>query len=592
MIDQNDKLLRTAAARADFLEYGPAGAVGVTDVVAASWERSKSAGVDADLYSVPFHEDIDFDSRLVRCARPVIERLTDDMADVPLTIALTDAHARIVDRRDCSTAVGRVLDRVDFQRGFSFEESSVGTNGVGTVFEVGAAVSVVGSEHFNQKLVQFACTGAPILDPMTGRVAGVLDVSMLADSWSSLIHALVRSAAADISRNLFLDRSQAKRALFENYLRADSRPRQAVMASGDTVIVNEHARQLLSPDEQSMIAQHAEFLLTMDDRVAHIVTLDSGRRIRLRGKQIICRDEVVGIVALLDEQVNNAGTPSARPAPQAFEPSVPHRRYGVGPMRSTGWLAARGDTLAALAGGTGLLMIGEPGTGKVTMVTECFAELHGDTPVFVLDGASLNTTDIAFIGKSTDGLLIIRHAEMMTSDDEEVALEAIELAKSSGHAVAATLRGAHAGEHTVGRVIALLGQSVTVPPMRLRTVDVPALVARTLHDLAPQRQVRLSPRALRVVTAFSWPRNITQLREALHWSLQRRPVGEIQAEDLPGFCRTSGTRTLTPLETTERDAIVRALEEACGNRMHAAAALGMSRSSLYRKLRAYSITGL
>ena len=74
----------------------------------------------------------------------------------------------------------KLLDRVDFDRGFSFEESSIGTNGVGTVFEVGAPVSVVGSEHFNQSLVQFACTGAPILDPLTGRVVGVLDAPSLA----------------------------------------------------------------------------------------------------------------------------------------------------------------------------------------------------------------------------------------------------------------------------------------------------------------------------------------------------------------------------------------------------------------------------
>ena len=110
MRDRLDEQLRIAAARADFLEYGPQGAAGVGDVVAASWSRSASAGLDADKYTVAFHDDIDFDSRLARCARPVLERLTGDMSDVPVTIALTDAQARIVDRRDCSTAVGRVLD--------------------------------------------------------------------------------------------------------------------------------------------------------------------------------------------------------------------------------------------------------------------------------------------------------------------------------------------------------------------------------------------------------------------------------------------------------------------------------------------------
>jgi transcriptional regulator of acetoin/glycerol metabolism len=67
-------------------------------------------------------------------------------------------------------------------------------------------------------------------------------------------------------------------------------------------------------------------------------------------------------------------------------------------------------------------------------------------------------------------------------------------------------------------------------------------------------------------------------------------VGEIQPEDLPAYCRTAGTRTLTPLETAERDAIIRGLEECAGNRVQAAASLGIARSSLYRKIRAYAIT--
>ncbi len=59
------------------------------------------------------------------------------MVDVPVTIALADADARIVDRLDCSTSVARVLDRVDFLKGFAFVEGGVGTNGIGTVFEAG-----------------------------------------------------------------------------------------------------------------------------------------------------------------------------------------------------------------------------------------------------------------------------------------------------------------------------------------------------------------------------------------------------------------------------------------------------------------------
>jgi sigma-54 dependent transcriptional regulator, acetoin dehydrogenase operon transcriptional activator AcoR len=102
--------------------------------------------------------------------------------------------------------------------------------------------------------------------------------------------------------------------------------------------------------------------------------------------------------------------------------------------------------------------------------------------------------------------------------------------------------------------------------------------------------VRLHPEAVRVINRYAWPGNLTQLREALRVALRARPVGEIQPEDLPGWCRTAGGRTLTAIEAAERDTIVRALQRCGGNRVHAAASLGMARSSLYRKIRSYGIT--
>ncbi|MFZ0225431.1 MAG: helix-turn-helix domain-containing protein, partial [Mycobacterium sp.] len=58
---------------------------------------------------------------------------------------------------------------------------------------------------------------------------------------------------------------------------------------------------------------------------------------------------------------------------------------------------------------------------------------------------------------------------------------------------------------------------------------------------------------------------------------------------LPGYCYQASGRTLSALESIERDAIVLALREAGGNRVQAAATLGIARSSLYRKLKSFGI---
>ncbi|MGY1822486.1 sigma-54-dependent Fis family transcriptional regulator [Geodermatophilus sp. SYSU D00079] len=585
---QEDRL-RVAAARAEFLERGPEAAAGVRELVTASWVRSQDAGVDADEYRITFHEDVDLDSRLVRCARPVIARLAEEMVDVPIAIALSDAQARIVHRLDCSTSVGRLLDRVDFTAGFSFAEGGVGTNGIGTVFEAGSSVAVVGAEHFTEALVKFACTGAPVLDPVTGRVEGVLDVSSLAESWTPLMHTLVRRAAADIGQNLLRDRGHAKRALFEVFARFDARPRQAVMAVGGSLMVNQRAQQLFTVAEQSAIHQHALFLMDSRDRVRETVTLASGRRVRVRARRVVVGEEVAGVVLLLDDD------PGRRTPPVPAPRDAPHdgaRRPDDLPAggRSPAWVAACTQVAAALDRGDSVLVMGEPGTGRRTLVGELFLRAHpSGTVVTVAAGEDPADLDLDRGGGAT--LVVLGDLDRLDAAATDRVGAFLASPDRGRSVVAATVATEGVGAGLPFQ--ALLGhfdQAVTVPPLRFRGEDLPLVVARLLADLAPGRRVRLHPETSRLIGRYGWPGNTTQLREALRTALQARPVGEIQPEDLPGFCRTAGGRTLTAIETAERDTIVRALQRCGGNRVHAAASLGMARSSLYRKIRSYAIT--
>jgi transcriptional regulator of acetoin/glycerol metabolism len=602
MPEGQDDRLRVAAARAEFLERGSVTAAGVRDLVAASWRRSQSAGVDADEYRISYHEDVDLDSRLVRCARPVIDRLAGEMVDVPVAIALSDAQARIVDRLDCSTSVGRHLDRVDFIAGFDFAEGGIGTNGIGTVFEAGASVSVVGAEHFTEALVKFACTGAPILDPVTGRVEGVLDVSSLAESWTPLMHTLVRRAAADIGRNLLLDRNQAMQALFETFVKAGSRPRQAVMAVGDSLMVNRRAQQLFTPAEQFAIHQHALFLMGRRDRVTESIVLDSGRTVRLRATRILAGEEVAGIVLLLDDAP--AGQRALVPVPRGRTTSWAGRETPApaGGLRapagavddgpSPGWISACAQITAALGRGDRLLVLGEPGTGKRTVVTELFHRIH--------PAGRVVTGELDVVVPELEGLpaAVVEPTLVVLRDTDRLDAEGVDRLRTflasldrRRHLVAATVRDVSVGtDLPVQAALGHFEQAVTLPPLRFRSDDLPGITARILSELAPDRRVRLHPEVSRLIGRFAWPGNVGQLREALHGALLRRPVGEIRAEDLPGWCRTTGTRTLTPLETAERDAIVAALGQCGGNRVHTAASLGMARSSLYRKIKTYAIT--
>src|SRR5699024_10014786 len=160
-----------------------------------------------------------------------------------------------------------------------------------------------GADHFTERLRPFACTGAPIIDPLTGRTEGILDISTLVESWIPLMATLVRSAAHDIGRNLLLDRSRARQALFEAYLVADARStRRAVMAFAESVFMsNAAAQSLLSEAEQVAIREHAAFALGGRDTANETVTLSTGRVMHLRCTRVTSGVDTAGVVVMAAE---------------------------------------------------------------------------------------------------------------------------------------------------------------------------------------------------------------------------------------------------------------------------------------------------
>jgi transcriptional regulator of acetoin/glycerol metabolism len=69
----------------------------------------------------------------------------------------------------------------------------------------------------------------------------------------------------------------------------------------------------------------------------------------------------------------------------------------------------------------------------------------------------------------------------------------------------------------------------------------------------------------------------------------RRRAGSIQPDDLPPECWTVSRRLLSPLESMQRDAIAASLRDFGGSKVKAAGALGVSRATIYRKIREYGI---
>jgi DNA-binding NtrC family response regulator len=140
--------------------------------------------------------------------------------------------------------------------------------------------------------------------------------------------------------------------------------------------------------------------------------------------------------------------------------------------------------------------------------------------------------------------------------------------------------------------------SIPIPPLRERREDIPILIDHFIRSsaLTRQREVRISPRAMELLTRYSWPGNVRELKNMIERALILCDEGTLQPEHLPLGLRgaTPATATasddLCTLEEAERRYIRRVLEECGGHRQRTAHVLGISERTLYRKLQELSPT--
>jgi transcriptional regulator of acetoin/glycerol metabolism len=96
----------------------------------------------------------------------------------------------------------------------------------------------------------------------------------------------------------------------------------------------------------------------------------------------------------------------------------------------------------------------------------------------------------------------------------------------------------------------------------------------------------MSPAALQSFVQWGWPGNMTELVQNLAALVTQVPSSVIERKHLPRHLQQAPPRRrMTLLETAEREAIIKALDAASGNKSEAAEMLGMGRTTLYRRLR-------
>src|SRR5271168_3351608 len=136
---------------------------------------------------------------------------------------------------------------------------------------------------------------------------------------------------------------------------------------------------------------------------------------------------------------------------------------------------------------------------------------------------------------------------------------------------------------------------IKLPPLRERKADIPLLVNTFLEKFSdPARPIHsISEDAMRRIMGYDWPGNIRELENAIERAVALGSGPILHVGDLPSNLQTTSSEKLAdvdelvPLETLERRAIFRALQETSGDKLAAARLLGIGKTTLYRKLKQY-----
>jgi transcriptional regulator of acetoin/glycerol metabolism len=520
-------------------------------LIEQSWHRSRLGGVDpsASIAALP-QVEVDRESRLIRAASPILDELAMELAGERFGLLLTDERTRIVARRVGTPGVGRQLDAISAAVGTRYAEDVVGTNALGTANEAGAALSVVGDEHFNETLKSFCCYGAPIRNIVTGRVHGVLDICGHVSDRRLLFPPYIMGAVRQIEQRLAEDTGASSMQLLAEYRAASTRTREPVIALNDEVtLTSRTAQDMLAPADYAVLEDMR--LRMTEPETRFTMTLVRGAEVRVHARLF----------------AGGGGL------------------FRVEPANDSPWTP---PATSHVHGGT-VLVSGELGSGRTARAYR----ILGPGPLRTIDAGD------ALVGPAREWLRRFRAAledssagvllENIHLLPEVIALRVADFMKEPpARRLVMTTRGDADLSAAHALIASLCDEQVATVPLRYRRAEIPQLVGEILADQGCG-SLRITPTAMSMLVGQEWNGNVVELTQVLRKAAAGRHVGEITPVDLPARYRVIRTG-LSRMEQVERDAIVEALVRTDGHRARAAEFLGISRRTIFNRMRALRIT--
>ena len=613
----------------------------VRDVVSNSWGRCRNSNLNPRTDAAP---RLDFDGagqlrrqnrKLLLAAATTLADATDALTGTGSLMLLADANGVVLETVGDQQTIHAGID-IALTGGGQWDEGHAGTNGIGTALAIGHPVMVHAAEHYCEGIKSWSCAGAPIRDPFHGGIVGLLDISACRQSSSAPLLALATMAAKQIEQHLTRQIETEHLHLLERGLEHSQR-----FANDGLIAVDSDGRILyVSPRVPRMLRERYDDSWPELRRGVRILDPRAGRATLAAGlpdlprewlKPLMVDGEVSGHLLVIPAQ---RGTrPASRSRQTADEADIDRSRFDgiVGVSQAIRTAIGRAQQIAAID--VPVLIEGETGVGK-----ELFARaIHGESSVaskpFIVFNCGAVSKELlaselfgyvkgAFTSASTDGrigrfeeadggTLCLDEIGELQLDLQPYLLRILEEGvvyrvgdniprKIHVRLLATTNRDLReevdAGRFRLDLYHRLNIISIKVPPLRDRIGDLEYLIEYFNARIAEKHHrspVRLTKEAMSALREYAWPGNVRELRNVMERAILFAVDGVTDVDCLPQEISQNAisppASLKLPLGLAERQTIEKAVLGSGGNLSTAAALLGISRSTLYRKMSQYGL---
>jgi GAF domain-containing protein len=204
-------------------ELPPAARAGLRPTIVESWRRSLATGLDPTDLLAPIEaaqsEILDrwFEHPLGSLTHVLTQQLRMVAEESQSMVVVTDASGLVLHREGDERLKERAAADMNLVEGARYSEAADGTNRIGTALAADHAFQVFGFEHFNERHHEWVCSGAPVHDPVSGQMIGLIDLSSLWTSAHPRSLELVTAVARTIERCLMDARHDRNARLRRRY---------------------------------------------------------------------------------------------------------------------------------------------------------------------------------------------------------------------------------------------------------------------------------------------------------------------------------------------------------------------------------------